>query len=108
MEEWMMNTIRGRPSLWVLREKYKPLETVERLSIDESWIGRECVVIYRYSKKIAGNWHQNILYHGLFSPGSYETHIWINDYNGHKGRVSKSRLVGSRFVIYIPHNYSMG
>ena len=100
MEEWVMTTIRGRPSLWFLQQKYKPLEKTE--SIDETWVGRECIIIYRYPKKVAGNWHQNVLYYGRFSPGSYETHIWINDYNGHKGRISKSRLGGPRFAIYIP------
>ena len=102
MEEWLMNTVRGRPSLWVLLQKYKPLGQEEMDFIDETWIGRECVVVYRYPKKIAGNWHQNILYHGQFSQGSYETHIWIKDYNGHKGMISKSRLKKPTFVIYIP------
>lgn len=69
-----MTIIRGRPSLWILQQKYKPLEKTE--SIDETWIGRECIVIYRCPKRVAGNWHQNVLYYGRFSPGSYETHIW--------------------------------
>ena len=97
---WLMNTLRGRPSLTILRQKYRLLADVG--TIDETWIDRECVVVYRYPEMVAGNWHQDVLYHGRFSTGSYETYVWIKDYNGREGRISKTRLAGPRFAVYIP------
>jgi hypothetical protein len=98
--EWLMNTMRGRPSLSTLREKYRIV--LDTGSIDETWIGRACVIAYRYPEMICGNWQQDVLYYGRFAEGSYEKYIWIKDNKGYDGRISKARLETPRFVIYIP------
>ena len=91
----IMNSGCGRPSLAKLKSKYEKFENVQ--DIDESFIGKEVIVIYKYPKLLFGNYHQDILYHGVFSEGpvhTYETHIWIKDYKIIKpGLLSKKRFI---------------
>jgi hypothetical protein len=90
----IMNSGCGRPSLCKLKNNYTKFENVQ--DIDESFIGKEVIILYKYPQLLFGNYHQDILYYGVFSNGpvhTYETHIWIKDYKVNKiGLISKKDL----------------
>lgn len=97
----ILHTGYGRPSLTKLRNNYKKFENVQ--DIDESFIGKEVIILYKYPKLLYGNYHQDILYYGVFSEGSlqkYKTHFFIKDYKQPKpGILSKKRFNGENSLL---------
>jgi hypothetical protein len=100
----------GRISSWEMKQrKFSKVEDEDIDKIDDSFIGKEVIILYKYPQLLCGNYHQDILYHGIFSEGltkncSYETHIWIKDFKKSKpGFLSKKRLLceNSNLSMYI-------
>ena len=101
----IMNTGYGRPSLTKLKNNYIMVNSIQ--DIDESFIGKEVIVIYKYPKLLFGNYHQDILHYGVFTESpvqTYNTHIWIKNYKNQKtGRISKKRFIceNSKLSMFI-------
>ena len=104
-QDILMNSGYGRPSLSKLKNNYTKFENIQ--DIDESFIGKEVIILYKYPKLLFGNYHQDILYYGVFVKGydnSYDTHIWIKDYKISKpGMLSKKRFTceNSKLSIFL-------
>jgi len=69
-------------------------------NINESHIGNEVIVIYKYFTQLFGNFHIEVLYHGILVNGCYDNFIWIKD-NTHKkiGKISKKRFSVNNSVL---------
>ena len=97
----ILNSSYGRPSLTNIKNNYKKMDNVE--DIDESFIGKEVIVLYKYPQLLYGNYHQDILYYGIFSKSpknDYENHIWIKDYKRiEAGLISKKRFYGENALL---------
>jgi len=100
----------GRISSWEMKQrKFSKVEDEDIDKLDDSFIGKEVIILYKYPQLLCGNYHQDILYQGIFSEGlnniqTYETHIWIKDYKKSKpGLLSKKRLLckNSNLSMYI-------
>jgi hypothetical protein len=105
----ILNSSCGRPSLTNIKNNYKKVDNVQ--DINESFIGKEVIVLYKYPKLLFGNYHQDILYYGIFTKSpknNYETHIWIKDYKRTEpGLISKKRFYGENplltlFILKMP------
>jgi hypothetical protein len=88
MEDIIMNSGYGRPSLYKLQQKYKKICDIS--IIDDSFLGKEVIIIYKYINKLYGNWHQDVLYHGVLSQkpantsSAYDDYICVNHYKSNK------------------------
>lgn len=52
--------------------------------VDESFIGKNIIVLFKYNKLLFGNFHKDFLYIGeltypLIKENDYNTHIWIKE-----------------------------
>jgi hypothetical protein len=98
-KEFVFNYMRGRPSGSQLREHFMKIDVKE---IDEGCIGKECVIIYVYSQMISGNYHKDVLYHGILTEVS-DRLICISDKKWKMGgRISRSRCQRFEFFVRRP------
>ena len=98
MEDVIMNSGQGRPSLYYLNQNYKKIDYEK---INESYVATECIVIYKYPNKLFGNFHQDILCNGLFIKGCYDNFIHIKDTKFNKIlKISKKRFLKNYLEIY--------
>ena len=101
----IMNSGYGRPSLSKLKNNYIMVDSIQ--DVDESFIGKEVIVIYKYPELLFGNYHQDILHYGIFSESpvqNYNTHIWIKNYKNDKTVcISKKRFTceNSKLLMFI-------
>lgn len=101
MDNIIMGSLHGRPSQSTIKTKFVKINIQE---INESYIGKEAIIIYNYSNKMFGNFHQDIFCHGLFSDCNYENYICINDYKIKKNvSISKKRFLqkNTNFELHI-------
>ena len=98
-QEFILNYMRGRPSGSQLREYFMKMDLKE---IDKECMGKECVILYVYSRMISGNYHKDILYHGILTEVS-DRLICIYDEKWKKGgRISRSRCKRFEFFLRRP------
>lgn len=98
MEEVIMNSGHGRPSLYYLNQHYKKIDYEQ---INESCVGTECILIYKYLNKLYGNFHQDVLCNGVFINGCYDSFIHIKDTKINKiMQISKKRFLKKYLEIY--------
>ena len=100
----IMNSGYGRIGKWQIQQRnFVNFEDVDK--IDETFLGKEVIVLYKYPNLLFGNYHQDILYHGVFTEGpmhNYEKHIWIKDFKKLKpGFISKKRFCGENPLLVL-------
>jgi hypothetical protein len=105
MEDIIMNSGHGVPSLYKLKNNYKKIDNIS--DVEDSILGKEVVVIYKYNNKLFGNWHQDVLYQGILSnkPGNSSLHhdkyIWLKDDKQNKLRFIRKTRFSANLELFI-------
>ena len=81
MDDIILKRMPGFPAPNIFRNTYKKINMDE---IDDSFIGKNIIVIAKYKKQLYGNFHEDFLYIGviiipLIKVIDYEKYIYIKD-----------------------------
>lgn len=101
-DDVIMKTLPGRPSQFIITNKFVKINSIQE--INNSYIGKEGIIIYKYTNKMFGNFHKDVFCNGIFSNCNYETYICIHDYKIKKNiSISKKRFLqkNTNFELYI-------
>ena len=102
-DDYLLNRLPGFPKPSLFKEKYKLIENIHE--IDETYIGKEVIILYKYTKKIVGMNYKEFLYKGyLMNPLEkdldYKNYVWIKDDRIDKHiMLSKSRFYKKNYDL---------
>jgi hypothetical protein len=81
-EEYVLTRMPGFPIPSIFKEKYKFINNIDE--VDETYNGKQVIILYKYSKKIVGMNYKDFIYKGYLvysqiKEDDYKNYIWIND-----------------------------
>lgn len=84
MDDIILKRMSGFPAPNIFRNTYKKINIDEIDEIDDSFIGKNVIVIAKYKKQLYGNFHEDFLYIGVITNPiikviDYEKYIYIKD-----------------------------